>query len=74
VPETLARLFAFQQEYNDFSECFWLYPVTKDGLKTYSEDPEFLSGIIEFAQATGSGSTYGLWLQEGMLPILTRRR
>ncbi len=65
VPDALVRLFAFQQEYNDFSECFWLHAINKAGLKTYSSEPEFLNGIIEFAQATGSGSTYGLWLHEG---------
>jgi hypothetical protein len=72
VPQVLSRLFAFQQEHNDFSECFWLHYISKAGLKTYSEDPVFLGGIIEFAQATGSGSTYGLWLHEGAATDLNR--
>lgn len=32
------------------------------GLRTCSEDPNFLAGLIEFAQADGTGSFYAFWV------------
>jgi hypothetical protein len=63
VPEAVAALFKFQSsldgffsggfEFGDFSH--------KAGVKSYSEDQEFLANLIEFAQADGSGSSYAFW-------------
>lgn len=66
VPEALLSLLQFANEKSKmdcFSDGFeFSINLDKCGLKTYSEDEEFLSSIIEFANADGTGSTYGFWL------------
>jgi hypothetical protein len=67
VPTELAKLFAFQQgvrKFEGYSKGFWLTEDDKGGLKTWSEDPAFLSRLLPFAQADGKGSFYALWTQE----------
>lgn len=45
-----------------YSDGFELREYGADaGLHTWSEHPEFLSRLIPFAQANGSGSDYALW-------------
>ncbi|MDX3224662.1 hypothetical protein [Streptomyces sp. ME19-01-6] len=45
-----------------YSEGFELCEYGVDaGLDTWSEEPEFLAGLIPFALATRSGSHYALW-------------
>lgn len=45
-----------------YSDGFELREYGADaGLHTWSEDPDFLSPFIPFAQANGSGSNYALW-------------
>lgn len=34
----------------------------KAGLRTYSEEQEFLDNLIEFAQADGTGASYAFWI------------
>ena len=50
---------------DDCSRGCELDVISKGGVNTYSEAPEFLRGVVEFAQADGSGSTYGFWVAEG---------
>lgn len=78
IPDELTALWEFSVseapgEY--YSDGFELGVISKDGLRTWSEDPEFLDGVIEFAQADGSGSTYGFWSAEARMlsesPIVT---
>jgi hypothetical protein len=67
VPPELAKLFAFQQgvrTFEGYSKGFWLTENDKGGLKSWSEDPAFLSRLLPFAQADGKGSFYALWAQE----------
>ncbi len=37
----------------------------KYGLKTYSDDEQFLNSLFEFATADGSGSGYLFWFKDG---------
>jgi len=63
VPE-LNLLKAFQDRTGPvfYSEGFELHAYGEDaGLGTWSEDPEFVSRFIPFANATGSGSNYAFW-------------
>ncbi|WP_394210818.1 hypothetical protein [Psychrobacter piscatorii] len=67
VPEALLSLLQFANEKSKmdcFSDGFeFSINLDKCGLKTYSENEEFLSSIIEFANADSTGSTYGFWLK-----------
>ena len=64
VPPALARLLAFQDEngFESYSECFGLLADDKGGLRSWSSDDGFLSRLMPFAQATGGGSFYALWV------------
>ena len=64
IPEDLKKLYDFEGEfgYENFSESFCLNVIDKTGIKTWSENPEFIGSFIEFAVANGSGSSYGYWL------------
>ena len=69
VPKKLLELLKFDTEVvqrNYFSDGFE-FSLDKErvGLKTYSTDEKFLSSIYEFANADGTGSTYGFWLKDG---------
>lgn len=64
VPEELEKLRKFEEEEADgsyFSDGFELTVDDKAGLKSWSENPEFLGALMPFAQANGSGSFYALW-------------
>jgi len=64
VPAELAKLLAFQEDegkYGRYSAGFGLERDDKSGLKSWSEDPEFLSQLLPFARARGTGSFYALW-------------
>lgn len=64
VPPELAKLLVFQNEtgFETYSDGFGLYVDDKSGLRSWSDKPEFLDGLLPFAQATGGGSFYALWL------------
>ncbi|PYF74744.1 hypothetical protein [Pedobacter nutrimenti] len=64
VPDDLKKLFEFDKEYGGgtYAESFALMVVNKTGLKTYSQEESFLRSFIEFASATGGGSTYAIWV------------
>ncbi len=68
IPKKLLALLKFnneiaQKEY--FSDGFeFSLDKEKIGLKTYSTDESFLNSIYEFANADGTGSSYGLWLKD----------
>jgi hypothetical protein len=64
VPPVLVKLFRFQEDVSEFegySEGFGLVEDAKDGLESWSDDSAFLSRLLPFAQANGSGSFYALW-------------
>jgi hypothetical protein len=66
APPELLKLLAFQkgvQTFEGYSKGFWLTEDDKGGLKSWSEDPEFLARLLPFAQADGKGSFYALWAQ-----------
>ena len=68
VPDALAKLLAFDGTQDGFySSGFELAVDDKGGLKTWSEDPEFLSCLYPIGQANGSGSTYVIWRRTGEL-------
>lgn len=64
VPDELKKLFEFESEYGaeQYADGFYLTVINKTGLKTYSEEESFLNSFIEFATATGGGSTYAIWV------------
>ena len=66
VPEVLNKLLDFQNKSHAFySNGFELDDCSDQyGLNSYSKDNAFLSRLIEFAKADGSGSTYAFWIQE----------
>lgn len=65
LPDKLLKLCDFQNEIGKgdfYSEGFELsIDKEKIGLKTYSDDDNFLNYIYEFANADSTGSTYGFW-------------
>lgn len=69
IPKKLIALLKFDSEVaqrNYFSDGFeFSIDKEKTGLKTYSGDEAFLNSIYEFANADGTGSSYGFWLKDG---------
>jgi hypothetical protein len=64
VPPELEKLLAFQEgvaAFGQYSEGFGLLRDDKGGLKSWSNAPAFLSRLLPFAAANGSGSFYALW-------------
>lgn len=64
IPGPLKALFEFESQFSleqSFSEGFYLEDVDKSGLRTWSENEEFLDNIIEFASANYTGSSYAFW-------------
>jgi hypothetical protein len=64
VPPELEKLLAFQEGvagFGAYSEGFGLLRDDKGGLKSWSVDPAFLSRLLPFAAARGTGSFYALW-------------
>lgn len=69
LPNRLLSLLKFDHKIAQNS-CFsdgFEFSVDKEkiGLKTYSDNGEFLNAIYEFANADGTGSSYGFWLKDG---------
>ena len=48
----------------EYAQGFFCNKIDKTGLKTWSDDTEFLYAFQEFAQANQSGSSYAFWLLE----------
>ncbi len=65
----LIDLKLFQDKYPDYSQGFYLLVDDKIGIKTWSEDRDFLERLMPFAQANGTGSTYGIWNNETSKPL-----
>lgn len=69
VPPALLALAAFEREVADrqyFAEGFEITTdAEKHGLRTWSEDSQFLSALWVFAQADGTGSQYAFWVPDG---------
>lgn len=69
IPQKLLSLLQFDNEIAQskyFSDGFeFAVDKEKSGLKTYSENNVFLNSIYEFANADGTGSSYGFWLKDG---------
>ena len=70
LPLELEKLLAFDQQSNDYySDGFELCDYPPDELSNWSEEREFLSKLVPFAQANGSGSIYALWFfRDGLDP------
>ena len=68
IPKRLLELLKFDNEVavnNYFSDGFeFSIDKEKIGLKTYSDNVTFLNSIYEFANADGTGSSYGFWLKD----------
>jgi hypothetical protein len=64
TPYDLEKLFEFEKEHGrgSYADGFYLSVIDNIGLKTYSEEESFLNSFIEFATATGGGSTYAIWV------------
>jgi len=69
IPEKLLALLKFSNEIaqNKYFSNGFEFSLDKEkvGLKTYSDNKEFLCSIYEFAVADGTGSSYGFWLKDG---------
>ncbi|PWG13405.1 hypothetical protein DF268_12145 [Streptomyces sp. V2] len=74
VPE-LNLLKDFQDEvgYESFADGFGLteYGDVSGLVAGWSDDPEFIGGLIPFAQATGGGSFYALWRLDDRTDLAT---
>lgn len=60
----LAQLIEFQENQSAFecySQGFGIATDYRDGLESWSNDPQFLDKLFPFAQANGSGSFYAFW-------------
>ena len=70
MPSELDELLAFDDSADGsyYSDGFELIADDKSGLSSWSEDEQFQSALIPFAQATGSGSFYALWAGAGAEP------
>jgi hypothetical protein len=68
APTALAKLWDFQSRYGfeSYSQCFGLRAFEPDELSSWSgcEEDDYLRALIPFAQASGSGSFYALWVRE----------
>ena len=68
VPPILAKLLEFGNRTDDwFSTGFELCEDDKYGIKTYSEDPDFVGSFYPLGKANGSGSIYAIWSRKGDL-------
>jgi hypothetical protein len=54
-------LLYFQTLASNYAQEFYLYQCDKTGLKTFSDDEEFLNNLLPFANANGTGSIYCIW-------------
>jgi hypothetical protein len=76
VPEELQKLLAFQTRpgRTRYADGFELVVDDKEGLRSWSEEAEFLDALMPFAQANGTGSFHALWVngpaEPGQLPVV----
>ncbi|WP_223605600.1 hypothetical protein [Chryseobacterium sp. OSA05B] len=64
IPVELEKLIYFQNHISsgeNYSQGFGVLIDDKSGLKSWSEDENFLSRLFPIAQANGSGSFYAIW-------------
>ncbi|MBB6235582.1 hypothetical protein HDC90_000179 [Pedobacter sp. AK013] len=64
VPPELQKLIYFQNNISSFegySQGFGVFIDDKSGLRSWSEDENFLKQLSPFAQANGTGSFYAIW-------------
>ncbi|KMQ64597.1 hypothetical protein ACM46_10095 [Chryseobacterium angstadtii] len=64
IPVELEKLIYFQNNissYENYSQGFGVTIDDKLGLKSWSEDKNFLARLFPIAQANGSGSFYTIW-------------
>ena len=64
VPSELEKLIYFQNNissFENYAQGFGVLIDDKSGLKSWSEDENFLNQLLPFAQANGSGSFYAIW-------------
>jgi hypothetical protein len=61
ISTELISLKCFEDKFPNYSESFYLLVDDKSGIKTWSENEDFLSRLMPFAQANCTGSTYGIW-------------
>lgn len=65
VPAILVDLLTFEKDHaidDYYSESFELIVDDKFGLKTWSNEVDFLNQLLPFAQADNNGSFYAFWL------------
>jgi hypothetical protein len=68
VPDALVKLLEFANKQDDFfCSGFELEVDDKGGIRTWSDNPEFLNCLYPIGQANASGSTYAIWRQAGAL-------
>lgn len=64
IPVELEKLIYFQNHissFENYTKGFGVFIDNKSGLKTWSNDENFLNRLHPFAQANGSGSFYVIW-------------
>jgi len=64
VPSELEKLIYFQNNissFENYAQGFGVLIDDKSGLKSWSEDENFLNRLLPFAQANGTGSFYAIW-------------
>ncbi|MEY8761016.1 hypothetical protein [Chryseobacterium tongliaoense] len=64
IPAELEKLIYFQNHissFENYSQGFGVLIDEKSGLKSWSDNENFLSRLLPFGQANGSGSFYAIW-------------
>jgi len=72
IPVELEKLIYFQNNissFENYSQGFGVLIDDKLGLKSWSEDEEFLNRLLPFAQANGTGSFYTIWNDASNQPL-----
>jgi len=70
VPQSLAKLVAFDADAKGYlSSGFELSVDDKGGIKTWSDNADFLNALFPIGQANGSGSIYAFWLAKGVTAL-----
>ncbi|QNN42864.1 hypothetical protein [Pedobacter roseus] len=72
IPVELEKLIYFQNNissFENYSQGFGVLIDDKLGLKSWSEDEDFLNRLLPFAQANGTGSFYTIWNDASNQPL-----
>ena len=72
IPVELEKLIYFQNNISSFENYVQGFGVLIDnkwGLKSWSEDEDFLTRLFPFAQANGTGSFYTIWNDGSNKPL-----